>query len=149
MKLFCWIFILSVAIISPLFTTLYPYSAFPMFSDNSGEHLLVEVLDFENNQIAPQQYGLRKFQTYTRDQRYGYDQGPNYFESNTEIELSKLRSFLAANFPKNQYPITVRYRTRGYDESAGCVKDIRGPTEFVLDINRLALLDNASERDHE
>mgnify|MGYP000391708284 CR=1 FL=1 len=149
MKLFCWIFILSVAVIPLVFTHLYPYSTFPMFSDNSSEHLLVEVLDFENNQIAPQQYGLRKFQLYTRDQRYGYDPGPNYFESNTEIELSKLRSFLATNFPKNKYPITVRYRTRGYDETAGCVVDICGPTEFVLDINRPALLDNESERDHE
>lgn len=120
-----------------------------MFSDNTSEHLILEVYDSENNSIAPQRYGLAKTQLANHNQRYGYDLGPNYFQSHREIEPLKIQAFLAANFPRNKYPITIRYRVRGYDDSAGGIVNVSGPTEFVVDLSNFDSHDIESGMDHE
>ena len=133
MKVFSWAFMLSVLIISPLFTDLYPFSVFPMFSDNCSEHLTLEITDAESKRLNPIDYGLFKVQMANRDQRYGYNFGPSYFDRNQEIQESKMRSFLKKNYPDKAYPIVIKYRVRGFDETTGRMGDIVGPTEIKID----------------
>ena len=71
MRVFCWVYILSVVIISPLFLDLYPFSVFPMFSENVSERLFVDVTDEQDNPLDPQDYGLLKVQIANGHQRYG------------------------------------------------------------------------------
>ena len=91
MRVFCWVYILSVVIISPLFLDLYPFSVFPMFSENVSERLFVDVTDEQDNPLDPQDYGLLKVQIANGHQRYGYDLGPCYFDQYAAIEPCKSR----------------------------------------------------------
>lgn len=133
MRLFCWIFILSVAIVSPVFLDIYPFSVFPMFSDNASEYVVVEVTDADGEELNAADYGLRKTQLAIRSQRYGHRLDPCYFDDHDTFELEKLTKFLSANFPDEQYPIVVRCWTRGFDQSTRTIQNLTEPQQFRID----------------
>ena len=133
MKLFCWIFILSVAIVSPLFLDLYPFSVFPMFSDNTSQYVVVEVRDIDGNPLNVGQYGLQKIRLANRSQRYGLRLGPNYFDDYETIQAEQVKDFLASNFPDQAYPIVLRHWTRGFDQTTRTINNLTDPHEFRID----------------
>ena len=141
MRIFCWVYILSVVIISPLFLDLYPFSVFPMFSENVSERLFVEIADEFDNPLPPQNYGLLKVQIANGQQRYGYDLGPSYFDHYSEIEPKQVKVFLEAYYPHNQYPIVVKYRVRGYDEATARVTDLQEQREFTIAFDKTKIRD--------
>lgn len=133
MRLFCWIFILSVAIVSPMFLDLYPFSVFPMFSDNASEYVVIEVNDVDGNELQAAQYGLYKLMLANRSQRYGLKLGPCYFDDYETINAKQVNAFLAANFPDQEYPIVVRHWTRGFDKSTRTIQNLTNPQQFQID----------------
>lgn len=144
MKLFCWIFILSVAIVSPIFLDLYPFSVFPMFSDNASEYTVVEIKDIDGNELKASDYGLRKLLLANRSQRYGLKLGPCYFDDFETIQIEQVNSFLAANFPDQKYPIVVRHWTRGFDQSTRTIQNLTSPQELRID--HLSLANSQTEQ---
>ena len=135
-RVFCAVFMLSVMIISPLFLDLYPFSVFPMFSENTAEHLFVEITDELGNPLNPIDYGLLFVQLANRQQRYGYDLGPSYFDQHAEIEPSQVKEFLEQYYPQNFYPILVKHSVRGFDEVSARVIDLQDRREFKVAIGR-------------
>ena len=133
MRLFCWIFILSVACISPVFLDLYPFSVFPMFSDNTSEYVVIEVSDADGKELRASEYGLHKLVLANRDQRYGFNPGPRYFDEHETITPQQVNEFLAANFPDQKYPIVVRHWTRGFDQSTRTIRNLTQPQQFKIE----------------
>ena len=126
---------LSVAVISPIFLDLYPFSVFPMFSDNTSHHVFVDLHDANGVAIDPAAYGLQKLQIGNRDQRYGFDRGPCYFDQHQRIDPDRVREFLRRHYAAQSYPIGVTYRVRGFDKSVGKVRDLVGPHNFTVDLS--------------
>jgi len=133
MKLFCWAFILSVAIVSPVFLDLYPFSVFPMFSDNASQYVVVEIEDINGNQLKTTDYGLYKVRLANRSQRYGRNLGPCYFDNHETIKADQVQAFLVSNFPDQQYPIVLRHWKRGFDQATRTIKNLTEPREFRIE----------------
>lgn len=138
MKPFCWIFILSVAIVSPIFGNLYPFSIFPMFSDNASQHVVIEIEDIDGNRLSTDDYGLTVLLLANHSGRYGLKRGPCYFEEHPEMQVEEVREFLASNFPDQPYPIVIRHWVRGFDQETRTIQNLTEVAEFQIDPTSVA-----------
>ena len=135
-KIFCWLFVLSVLIVSPLYSDLYPFSVFPMFSDREATYVEMAITGPDGKSLDPSAYGMEKLQLANRDCRYGFRRAVCYFEQFSQVEPQRVQSFLKEHYPHNSYPIEVAYKVRGYCPERGAVTDIVPLTRFTVDLQR-------------
>ena len=132
-KIFCWLFVLSVFIVSPLYSDLYPFSTFPMFSDREASFLELSITGPEGESLHPSNYGMEKLQFANRDCRYGYRRPICYFDKYSQVEPSHVQAFLKEHYPNNAYPIEIVYKVRGYCPERKEVVDLIPLTKFSVD----------------
>ena len=116
-----------------MFLDLYPFSVFPMFSDNTSQYVVIEINDSDGNELRAADYGLRALLLANHSQRYGLKLGPCYFDNHEKIQMDRVQSFLASNFPDQQYPIVIRHWSRGFDQTTRTIKNLTEPDEFRIE----------------
>jgi hypothetical protein len=134
MRIFAFAFLLAVTAIPPLYLDMYPFSVFPMFSDNRDMATVFEVFDPSGQQVNPLRYGLVDIKVANRDQRYGVVPPPYFKDYFDEVNASHLRQFLQHFYPHEAYPIRVRYFHRGFSAEARKVIVLDTPAEWDLDL---------------
>ena len=132
-KIFCWLFVLSVLIVSPLYSDLYPFSVFPMFSDREASYVKIEITGPDGQSLRPIEYGMEKLQIANRDCRYGYRRKACYFNKYSQVKPESVQSFLKEHYPNNPYPIEVAYKVRGYCAERAAIADLVPLTKFTVD----------------
>lgn len=124
-------FLALVVTVPVIFVDLFPFSAFPMYSDNRDRHRFFEIVDGDGIARAALDYGLVEVTTGNRDQRYGIKLPPLFFDEYDVPSRDNVVAFLNAHYMHNDYPIHVSLYELSFDASQRRMVRQRADSIFI------------------
>lgn len=106
----------------------YPFSSYPMFSDNTGGRMVFSVTTPDGAPLDELDYGLFDRTLNVRGVRFAYRPKPYYADRYDSIDADHVRTFLYRYHRDAIYPILVRAMHRGLDEDRRRVVTLRHQT---------------------
>tara|TARA_R110002049_G_scaffold4601_5_gene32086 strand:- start:128919 stop:129377 length:459 start_codon:yes stop_codon:yes gene_type:complete len=116
-------FLVCTTLVPLIFGDMYPFTMFPMYSDNRDFVHIFEIENADGEALVPQDYGLAEIMLAVSDQRYGTHLRPRYFQHYDEITQANIEKFLSRFYPAQAYPIRVKSHRRGYSRIEQCIVD--------------------------